>query len=232
MDVAVLYSGGKDSTYAIEYCMKKNWNIKYLLSVKPSRTDCYLFHYATVEHTRELAKILGIRHVLVGCDVADPAQEANIVKNVVLSNERVDAVVLGGVGLQETQIRSLQNALLPFKIEVFASHAGLDSYDLLKEMISRGYEIIITEIASDGLTEKHLGFRLNNETFDYFNKLSQKYGFEILGEGGYYNSLVVDGPIFKKKLAILNGKKVMNGSSGYLEVSQIAIINKPIVEKN
>jgi len=231
MDVAILYSGGKDSTYAIEYCMKKGWNIKYLLSVKPSRTDCYLFHFATVEHTKELAKILEIKHILVGCDIADPVKEAEIVKNVVINN-KVDAVVLGGVGLQETQIRSLQNALLPFKIEVFASHAGLDSYDLLKEMISRGYEIIITEIASDGLTEKHLGFRLNNETFDYFNKLSQKYGFEILGEGGYYNSLVVDGPIFKKKLAILNGKKVMNGSSGYLEVSQIAIINKPIVEKN
>ncbi|MBS3108794.1 hypothetical protein J4409_02885 [Candidatus Woesearchaeota archaeon] len=211
--------------------IKKGWNIKYLLSVKPSRTDCYLFHFATVEHTKELAKILEIKHILVGCDIADPVKEAEIVKNVVINN-KVDAVVLGGVGLQETQIRSLQNALLPFKIEVFASHAGLDSYDLLKEMISRGYEIIITEIASDGLTEKHLGFRLNNETFDYFNKLSQKYGFEILGEGGYYNSLVVDGPIFKKKLAILNGKKVMNGSSGYLEVSQIAIINKPIVEKN
>ena len=232
MDVAVLYSGGKDSTYAIEYCMKKNWNIKYLLSVKPSRTDCYLFHYATVEHTRELAKILGIRHVLVGCDVADPAQEANIVKNVVLSNERVDAVVLGGVGLQETQIKSLQEALLPFKIEVFASHAGLDSYDLLKEMISKGYEIIITEVASDGLTEKHLGFKLNKDTFDYFNKLSQKYGFEILGEGGYYNSLVVDGPIFKKRLAILNEKKVMNGSSGYLEVNEVAVVDKTVVERN
>ena len=230
MDVAVLYSGGKDSTYAIEYCMQKKWNIKYLLSVKPNRTDCYLFHFATVEHTKELAKILGIKHILIPCTVADPVKEAELVKNIVVEN-KVDALVLGGVGLQETQLKSLQDALLPFKVEVFASHAGFDSYELLKEMINKGYEIILTEVASDGLTEEHLGFKLNNNTLNQFVKLSQKYGFEILGEGGYYNSLVVDGPIFKKKLEILKSKKVMNGSSGYLEVEEAKVINKPIIAK-
>lgn len=231
MDVAVLYSGGKDSTYAIEYCMSRNWNIKYLLSVKPSRTDCYLFHFATVEHTPELAKILGIKQILIGCDVADPVKEAEIIKNIVAKN-KVDAVVLGGVGLQETQIKSLQNALMPLGIEVFASHAGLDSYNLLKEMIDKGYEIIITEVASDGLDERHLGFRLNKETFDYFCKLSVKYGFEILGEGGYYNSLVVDGPIFSKKIELGKSKKVMNGSSGYLEVENVNVAEKTILKKD
>ena len=61
MDVAILYSGGKDSTYAIEYALEKKWNIKYLLSVKPNRTDCYLFHFATVELTRNISEFLGIR---------------------------------------------------------------------------------------------------------------------------------------------------------------------------
>ena len=64
MKVAVLYSGGKDSNYAVEYALKKGWEIKYLLSVKPSRTDCYLFHFATVEHTELQAEALGIRHIM------------------------------------------------------------------------------------------------------------------------------------------------------------------------
>ena len=63
MKVAILYSGGKDSTYAIEYCRKRNWDIKYLLSIKPSRTDCYLFHYATVEMTKETSKLLDMPHI-------------------------------------------------------------------------------------------------------------------------------------------------------------------------
>src|SRR3989339_1982890 len=83
MDVAILYSGGKDSTFAIQHAMEKGWSIKYLVSVKPTRKDCYLFHYATVEHTKDLAKILGIHHILEKCSVADPIKEAQIVKGIV-----------------------------------------------------------------------------------------------------------------------------------------------------
>ena len=79
MKVAILYSGGKDSTFAIDAVLKKGWEIAYLLSVKPSRKDCFLFHYATVEHTKELAKILGIPHIYTTCDVAEPKAEAEIV---------------------------------------------------------------------------------------------------------------------------------------------------------
>ena len=112
MDIAILYSGGKDSTYAIEYCKNKNWNIKYLISIKPDRTDCYLYHFATVELTKDLAKILGYKHFYLTCDIADPEKEALIVKDLVKKN-KIDALVLGGTGLQETQIRSLQKPLLP-----------------------------------------------------------------------------------------------------------------------
>lgn len=228
MKVAVLYSGGKDSTLAIEYCMKNKWEIEYLLSVKPSRRDCYLFHYATVEHTKELAKILGIKHILVDCNVSDPKKEAKIIREVVEKNI-VDAVVLGGVGLQVTQLKSIQDALLPLRIEVFASHAGLDEEFMLERMIKEGYEVIITEIASDGLDEKWLGRKLDKQSLAELKKLSIKYGFNLLGEGGYYNSLVVSGPIFKKRLEIIDSEKVMEDEfSGYLKINKVKISDKKL----
>ena len=132
-----MYSGGKDSTFAIDHAMEKGWDIEYLISIKPTRTDCYLFHYATVEHTKELAKILEIPHILEKCEIADPEKEALIVKKIVEKQQKtkpVNAVVLGGTGLQETQLRSIQNALRPMGIEVFASHAG-EEHDLIVEKI-------------------------------------------------------------------------------------------------
>src|SRR3989344_5903168 len=174
MKVAILYSGGKDSTLAIEKSLESGWEIEYLLSVKPSRKDCYLFHYATVEHTNNIAKILGLKHYLLECNVADPKKEAELIKNFVVKN-RVDALILGGTGLQETQLRSLQEALMPFKIEVFASHAGLDHDIILKDMINRGYEIMITQVASDGLIN-WLGQKLTKENFNDLEKDSVKYG--------------------------------------------------------
>ena len=204
MDVAILYSGGKDSTYAIEHAMLKEWNIKYLVSVKPSRKDCFLFHYATVEHTKEFAKMLQIPHFYLKCRHAHPLKEAGIVKRLVEKNQKelkIDAVVLGGTGLQETQLKSIQNALKPLKVDVFASHAGEDHDLVMQSMLDSGYEILITQIASDGLKE-WLGKKITKENFAQLKKDSVRYGFHIGFEGGYADTLVTDCPLFSKRMEI------------------------------
>ena len=226
MEVAVMYSGGKDSTYAIAHCMEKKYKIKYLLSIKPTRTDCFLFHYATVEHTKELANIFGIKHIYETCDVADPQKEAQIVRNIVAKNP-VEALVLGGTGLQKTQIKAIRDALFDLGVEVFATHSGEDHGNLLYEMIDNGYEIIITQIATEGLGKDWLGRKLTRENYLELKKLSEKYGFHIGFEGGYADTLVVDGPIFTKKLEIVDAEKIMQSKyEGYLKINKLRIIDK------
>lgn len=230
MDVAILYSGGKDSTYAIHHCMEKGWNIKYLLSVKPSRTDCYLFHFATVEYTKELSSMLGMDHIYTTCDVADPQQEAAIIKDIV-QHHMVDALVLGGVGLQETQLRVLRDALFDLGVEVFAAHMKEEHTSLIEEMIEKGYDIRITQIAADGLSERWLGRKLDASTFQELKHLARKFGFHEGAEGGHYDTLVVDGPLFHKRLEIVDAVPVMETDcSGYLHVRKVSLIEKrPVV---
>ena len=226
MDVAVMYSGGKDSTFAIQHCLEKGWTIKYLLSVKPSRTDCYLFHFATVEYTKELSSALGLDHIYTTCDVADPKQEAEIIKEIVKDN-MIDALVLGGVGLQETQIRTLRDALFDLGVEVFATHTGKDHGELIGEMIKQGYDIRITQVAADGLHAGWLGRKLDAMTFIELAALASKFGFHLGAEGGHYDTLVVDGPLFHKRLEIIDAAPVMETEcSGYLKVRKIALIEK------
>ena len=111
--------------------------------------------------------------------------------------------------------------------EVFAAHKDKDEELLMKQMIKNGYKVVITEIASDGLDESWVGETLTLENLEALKKLSKKYGFDLLGEGGYYNSLVVDGPIFSKKIEILNSEKVMEkNNSGYLKISNLILAEK------
>ncbi|MDP3917910.1 MAG: diphthine--ammonia ligase [Candidatus Woesebacteria bacterium] len=209
MKVAVMSSGGKDSTYAIAHCMEKGWDIQYLLSVKPTRKDCFLFHFATVEHTPKIAEILNLKHILTTCNVADPKLEADIIKKIIEKNP-VDAVVLGGTGLQETQIRSLQEAMRPLGIEVFAAHDGLDQNELMKEMTNKGYEFMITQVASDGLMP-WLGKVITKDNIQQLFDDGKKYGFHISGDGGYWDSFVYTAPIFNGKIIELaEGNKVVD----------------------
>ena len=142
MKIAILYSGGKDSTLAIDYALKNKYQIQYLLSVKPTRTDCYLFHFATVEHTKEIANILNIPHLLISCSIADPEKEAQLIKEIVEKQSKIDALILGGTGLQVTQLSSIQKALKPLNIEVFASHSGEDHDKVFENLIKNDYEIV------------------------------------------------------------------------------------------
>lgn len=230
MKVALLYSGGKDSTFALQHCKEQGWDIKYLMSVKPTRKDCFLFHFATVEHTPKIADMLNIPHKLLSCSVADPKQEAQVVRAAVEEEEKVDAVILGGTGLQETQIRSVQEALRPLNIEVFAAHAG-EEHDLcVQKMLENNYEILISQIASDGLSS-WLGKKITKENFADFKKDSVKYGFHVGGEGGYFDTLILDAPFFSKKLELNSVKKVMDDQyCGHVEI-ETKLINKVLINQ-
>jgi len=226
MDVAIMYSGGKDSNYAVKSALDKGWNIKYLLSVKPNRTDCFLFHFATVEYTKLQAEALGLRHHLLECSVADPKKEAEIVRKFVVENQKVDAVVLGGTGLQATQIRSIQDALRPHNVEVFAAHSGEDHVEVLKKMVNGGFEIMITQVASDGMA-KWLGVSITKENIIELEADSVKFGFHVGGEGGYYDSFVVDSPVFKKRIIIEEAEKIMEDQySGHVLIKKAKLVPK------
>lgn len=225
MKVAIMFSGGKDSIYAVDYAIRRGWDIQYLLSVKPNRKDCFLFHYATVEHTDKQAKLLGLKHILVNCNVADQNKEAQIVKRVVEKN-RVDAVLLGGTGLQVTQIKSIQEVLMPLGIEVFAAHAGMDHDKMMEEMLGRGYRFMITQVASDGLMD-WLGREVTLQNFDDLKRDAMTFGFHIGFEGGYADTFALDGPIFKKSIEVLESKKVVDDKyCGHIIFKKLKLVSK------
>ena len=212
-----MVSGGKDSTMAVDYAIEKGWEISYLISVKPNRTDCYLYHFATVEFTKLQAQAMGLKHFLINCDVADPKKEAELIRDVVKNNP-VDAILLGGVGLQRTQIKSIENVVKEFGIKVIVPHQDWDHEQLIKEAIQKGYEIMITNVAVDGLDQNWLGKKIDSKSLEDLKRLSEKYGFHVGGEGGHYDSFVINGPIFKKRINVVDQKKIWDKDSGYLEI--------------
>jgi len=227
MKVAILFSGGKDSAMAVHYAMQQGWSIEALIAVKPRNTEAYLWHYSTVEWTILQAQAMGLPLILLKADEVGPEKEVKVLEQV-FSRLKIDALLLGGVGLQKTQISSVKKTAERFKIKVMIPYETYSSEELLREEIKAGFDIRITNVAVDGLGPEWLGKKLDGRAALQMKILAEKHGFDVLGEGGHYDSFVVDGTMFKQKIELLDTKKVWDSktASGYLEVESAELAEK------
>jgi uncharacterized protein (TIGR00290 family) len=227
MKVGILFSGGKDSCQAIKWALDKGHEIVALITVKPKDTEAYLWHYATSEWTLLSAQAIGLPLIMLKCEKTNPEEEAKELEKV-LKKIKIDALLLGGVGLQKTQIKAIEKVAKKFKVKVLVPYKNYTSEQLLEEELKSGLDIVITQVASDGLGPEWLGRKLDKNSFEELKKLSKKFGFDILGEGGYYDTFVLDSPFFKKRIEFVNVSKFWDNStsSGYLKVSEAQLIPK------
>ena len=77
-----------------------------------------------------------------------------------------------------------------------------DQQEYMQELIDNKFEIIFTAIAADGLNKTWLNKVIRQEELEELKQLHKKIGFHQAGEGGEFESLVVNCPLFKKKLVI------------------------------
>ena len=227
MKVGIMFSGGKDSLAAVKYCQDQEWDIKTLIAVKPKNTEAYLYHYATVEWTKLQAEALGLPLKYVKTDKIGSKEEAEDMR-AVFRNLDVDAIMLGGVGLQETQVKELTRVAGEFGIDLMVSHPDLSSEQLLEDEVKSGFDIMVTDVAAEGLGPEWLGRKLDKKSIKELEKASKKFGFDALGEGGHFNTFVVDGPNFKKRIVFKDSEKVWDKEtdSGYLDVKEAVLIGK------
>lgn len=60
MRVSALFSGGKDSTYALYLLQQQGCDVVSLLTVVPKASDSYMFHYPNIRWTKLQAESMNI----------------------------------------------------------------------------------------------------------------------------------------------------------------------------
>ena len=101
---------------------------------------------------------------------------------------------------------------------------GINQETYLKTLLKANFKAIIIKVAADGLGKEWLGRQLVEATIAELVELNRKFGINISGEGGEYESLVLDCPIFTKKLEIVRASKIWSEKerTGYLEILEFA----------
>jgi diphthine-ammonia ligase len=217
MRVAVLATGGKDSTLALYHVLKTRYDVKYLVTMIPTREDSWMFHYPNIGLVDLFAEAVGIPVVkaeTLGVKEEELADLERLVKTL-----DVEGIVSGAIAssYQKTRIEKISKNL---GLECIAPLWHRNPLDILEEILDLNFETIMTGVYAYGFSKEWLGRKIDTSAVADLMELNRQYGVSLVGEGGEYETLVLDAPFFRKRIKIVETEAVWKDPSGHLQIGK------------
>lgn len=223
MRVAVLATGGKDSALALYKVLNEDHEVKYLVSMIPLREDSWMFHYPNIRLVDLFAEAVEIQLVKAET-LAVKEREVEDLKRLIEGLD-VDAIVSGAIAsnYQKSRIEKICEQL---RLKCIAPLWHENPLNILKEILDLKFEVIITGVYAYGFSEEWLGRKIDEASIKALIELNKQYGVSLVGEGGEYETLVLDAPFFKKRIKIVEAEKIWKNQSGYFLITKAKLENK------
>lgn len=207
MNVAILFSGGKDSTFAAFIAKKHGHDISCLISLISENPDSYMFHTPSISKVRKQAEIMKIP-LLTQNTKGKKEKELKDLEKIIFraKNEfKIQGIVTGTVesAYQASRIQKICDTL---DLDCFNPLWQKDQFELLNDLIKSNFEVIITGVFAYPLDDKWLGRKINQDFLQDASKLYEKYKINPAGEGGEFETFVINCPLFTNKLEITDKK--------------------------
>ena len=226
MRLGVLFSGGKDSTLALHKAAEKA-EVACLITLVSENKESYMFHTPNIDITALQAKALGlplIRQKTEGKPEAELADlEAAIAQ--AISDFKIDGVVTGAVEsvYQAARIQQICNRLGVWCVNPLWKR---NQKALLEEVVAAGFKTIISGVFAYPLDKTWLGKQIDSDLIGKLVVLGEEYGLSPSGEGGEIETTVLDAPLFKKKIEVLDAAVEAQGNSGVFRIKQARLAEK------
>jgi ABC transporter with metal-binding/Fe-S-binding domain ATP-binding protein len=223
MKVAALFSGGKDSTYALYIAQQYGWDVTYLASILPKKPDSWMYHSINIHMTQLLSEAMNIP--LVSKETTGDKEKELTDLQILLESLDIDGVISGTIAseYQRTRIESICHNL---HLKSFTPLWHKNQTMLLNEQMNAGFKSIIVGVYAQGFDESWLGRPIDQHTISQLEELQKKYHINIAGEGGEFETLVIDGPILKKKIHIEQGTVTWHRDSGSYIINKATLQTK------
>tara|TARA_B100000945_G_scaffold304518_1_gene290091 strand:+ start:2023 stop:2688 length:666 start_codon:yes stop_codon:yes gene_type:complete len=219
--VAILSSGGKDSTYAHWWATLQGWDVLALIRCKISDSDSMMFQIPATDIVEKQcieSKTEFIEFVLSGKEDLEIEE---------LNSKIAHNISQGGVleGLQGLVTGALRSDYQKTRIERMCVDLNIKSFSPLwhnnpeihmKSLIDNGFEIMISSVSCNGLDKSWLGRILCVENYKELKSLARNFRFNVDGEGGEYETTVINAPHFSSKI-VCRKEIVWEKSRGFVK---------------
>ncbi|ADV64398.1 diphthine--ammonia ligase [Desulfurococcus mucosus] len=227
MNATVLFTGGKDSVYALHKAAEAGYRIVVLSSIIPLYRYSMLYHQPYFNILQAQSQSLGIPLETIGVSEGEMEIDAlRMLLTRVRDRYGVKVVVSGAIA-SNYQRKRFEQVVGELGLELYTPLWGRNPYKYLGELLENGIRFIIMSITSMGIPLEILGREIEAEDVERLIKLARKYGFDPSFEGGDAETIVVDSPLFKYRLLIAGEKKILSEYEGYYEPSAVRLVKKP-----
>lgn len=227
MKCCALYSGGKDSTYALHLAFLKGLKVKCLITLKPQREDSWMFHYPSVDITKLQAKALGLPQIFRETSGLKNKELEDLDKTIyeAIRKFRIEGIIVGAL-LSDYQRMNVSLIASKYNLKIFTPLWRKNQEEYMKDLIKHGFKLIITEINVYGLPMKFLGKPLTARDVEKIITYAKRIGFNPAFEGGEAETLVIDAPLFKKALKVKGRVVKFSKYSARYVIEKVELVKK------
>lgn len=228
MRLASLFSGGKDSVFALYKAVQKGHKVSCLITIKSRKNDSYMFHIPNIELAKLQSKALKIPVVYMGSSGVKEKELEDLKKAIKRAKEKYNIQgIVSGCLASNYQAERVKKICDELNLKSINPLWGMNEEQYLIDLTKAKFNVIITGIAADGLNKSWLGREIDNSCIEDLKNLNKKNKIHIAAEGGEYETFVLDCPIFKSKIKIMDSDIIMeNECTGQYIIKAIELVEK------
>ncbi len=225
MKLAALFSGGKDSTYAIYLAKKLSHSVDVLLTLYPHSSESHLLHHPNIKFTSLQAESMKIPQLIEKISSIDTKAEFEKLDKLITrakENYSIEGIVHGGI-LSKYQKDNFSSICEKNNLEIISPLWNTKPESYMKKLLEENFEYIISSVSSDGLNDSWLGQIIDKNRLEALEKLQKKFGFNLNFEGGEAETFVINCPLFEKSLFIQDSSTEWDGYRGRFEILDVKL---------
>jgi diphthine-ammonia ligase len=230
MKLGALFSGGKDSTFAI-YKAREEHVVVCLISMVSENPHSYMFHTPNISLVKLQSEAMGLPLVQAGTKGEKEKELKDLKRAISIAKQefKLEGIVTGAVA-SVYQFERIGKICKSLGLACVNPLWKREQIPLLEEILKSKFKVIISGVFAYPLGKDWLGREMDRKMIKELAGLQEKYKINPSGEGGEIETAVLDCPLFRKRLRILEAEKVWKGDSGVFRIKKAELIEKRLFD--